>query len=382
MRAIDRINSGIHSLMIRRVLRHYNKKMDDIFRRRPDLAKPVDPEITRKHLELYGRLGLPCNDKWLRLFCNVSGIVDHRYVGEDLFFARIERVLNDCNRSSGEAEDKNEYSLFIDPKYQPRFVLRFIRGSFFDEGYGFVSDAEAAKILSSDNGDLIGKVAVASLGGKSISKYVFSNGEYRDKGGSRLTVDFIRANFQSYVIQEKVRQCDFSAQFNPHSANTCRVNTLRCPWDGKTVVVKAGMRFGSGNDVYDNLSSGGMCVSVNAKGELSRYAHNWYKLDAWTRHPLTDVEFGGQVHPFFGKMCEVACKYAAIMPNFNLLSWDFLADENGDVRILEINETSQSHDWQQYDFGPFFGEYTEKVIDWCATHLRYDRFVHLRTWYA
>ena len=65
----------------------------------------------------------------------------------------------------------------------------------------------------------------------------------------------------------------------------------------------------------------------------------------------------------------------------NMLSWDMLADKNGDVKILEVNATSQSHDWLQFDFGALFGDYTEQVVDWCATHLDYDRFEHLRTWY-
>lgn len=382
MTLADRINNALHPLLVRHVLRSYNRRIGRAEVRHPELFRPVDASVTQAHLALYGRLGLPCSDKWLRLFCNLSGVVDHRYLPEDLFFARIERILNDCNRAGSEAEDKNQYSLFIDKKYQPRFVLRFIRGSFFDEDYRFVDDNRAEGILQSSQGDLIGKESVSSYGGHGIRLFRFENGCYADDSGVRLCVAWIRQNFISYVLQERIEQCDFSARFNPSSANTCRIVTVRCPWDGRTVVIKAGMRFGVSKEVYDNLSSGGVCVPLGPAGELSAVARNWYKLDTWETHPSSGIRFGGQKHPFYGKMAEVACEMAARMPNFNLLSWDFLADKSGDVKILEVNETSQGCDWLQYDFGPFFGEVTEPVVDWCATHLKYDVYRHFRSWWT
>ena len=93
------------------------------------------------------------------------------------------------------------------------------------------------------------------------------------------------------------------------------------------------------------------------------------------------IQFKGQVHPYFGKMKELACKYAARVHNMNMLSWDMLADKDGNIKILEVNAASQSHDWLQFDFGALFGEYTEQVVDWCSEHLDFDRFKHFRTWY-
>lgn len=381
MKLTDKFNRLVHPSMIRYVCRSYNKKMAWCEKRHPELFKPIDAEITRKHLELWGRLRLPCSDKWLRFLTNISGIADYRYAPEDLIFARVERILNDCERGGREAEDKNQFDLYVDLKDQPKTFLRYIRGTFYDEEHNFVSETTAADILKKNIGDLIGKVCVNSLGGHGISSFTYRDGGYISSHGETLSVDWIKASAHSYILQEKINQCDFSAQFNQSSANSCKLVTLRCPWDGRIFVVKAGMRFGVTSEVFDNLSSGGVSVAVSLDGRLSKCAHNWYKADSFLEHPTSHIKFEGQKHPHFEKMKELACKYAAKVHNMNMLSWDMIADINGDVKILEVNATSQSHDWLQFDFGSLFGDYTEQVVDWCASHQKFDSFNHFRTWY-
>lgn len=47
---------------------------------------------------------------------------------------------------------------------------------------------------------------------------------------------------------------------------TCRITTLRCPWNGEIVVSKAAMRIGIKESIVDNLTSGGLAVSLNDSG--------------------------------------------------------------------------------------------------------------------
>lgn len=377
----DRFNAWFHPIMTKRVARFYNKKMDLIRKQCPALFKPVDAEATRKHLELWGRLGLPVNDKWLRFLSNVSGIVDYTYCPDDMYYAIVERVMNTCEWGVGGTSDKNMLSMLIDEQDAPRLVMRYMRGRFCDLHYKTLTETEARAILSADHGVLIGKV-VDNSGGHGVSAYYYENGKYVDKKGVELTLERIKSISSSYLIQERIEQCDFSAQFNPASANTCRVITLRCPWNGKTRVTAAGMRFGVTDAVIDNMSQGGICVPVAPDGRLGAKAvPNWYGGVPVTKHPTSGIVFGGQVHPFFKKMSEVACKYSARSPYMNILSWDMVADKNGDIKILELNPAGQGVDWPQFDFGSLFGEDTEAVVDWCARHKNLNTFSHFRTWY-
>ena len=182
--------------MIKYVCRSYNRKIKWCQKRHPELFADVDSDVVRKHLNLWGRLGLPCSDKWLRFFSNISGIVDYRYAPEDLVFARVERILNDCERGGREAEDKNQFDLYVDLKDQPRTILRYIRGTFYDEAHRFVSETQARSLLAQDHGDLIGKVCVNSLGGHGISAFKHCNGRYVSSNGDVLTL----ANINLQVI--------------------------------------------------------------------------------------------------------------------------------------------------------------------------------------
>lgn len=382
MRISEKINRGLHPLMVHRVCRKYRRKMNLVAKWHPELFKPIDPTVVTRHKELWGRLGLGCTDGWVTWLSNISGKLDYRYCPEDLLYGRVERVLNDCERAGFGCEDKNQFFLYVPHELQAKTYLRFVRGAFYDEDFHWISERSAQSVIEQDHGDLIGKVCVNSLGGHGISKFSFANGSYSGKGCERLTTEWIKNVADSYVLQEKVEQCDFSAQFNPHSANSCKIVTLRCPWSGEIKVVKAGMRFGQTTSVFDNLSSGGVsvCVDVNT-GALSPVAYNWYHCDPYPKHPLTGVAFAGAVHPHWPAMKTAAIKYAANVPDMNMLSWDMLVDKDGAVKILEVNATSQSSDWLQFDFGSLFAEETENVIDWCASHLQYDVFKHIRTFY-
>lgn len=375
----DKLNDMLHPIIVKHVMRAYNKKVEGKFRERPELARPVDAETTRKHLELFSRLGYPCSDKWLRLYSNLTGLVDYTYLPEDLYFACIERVLNDCNRAGFEAEDKNQISVFVDKKYLPKIPLRFIRGYFMDEDYKFLLDTQVDKLLKTNHGDLIGKVAVASLGGQGVSCFKFIDGKYVNDRGVVLTSSWIRDNQISYVLQEKVKQCEFGAKFNPHSANTCRITTLRCPWDGQIVVTKAAMRMGVTETAVDNMASGGIGVGLGPNGELGEMAFSWLGMKRFDIHPTSGVVFKGEIHPYYKKMCDVVIDLAAKIPNYNLLSWDVIADVNGDIKIIEVNQIGQGTDIHQFAFGSFFGKYTEQVVDWVAAHKKYDYFKHFRT---
>lgn len=377
----DRFNAWFHPIMIKRVAKFYNKKMALIEKQRPDLFKPVDAEVTRKHLALWGRLGLSAGDRWLRFLSNVSGIIDYTYCPDDMYYAVIERVINTSDWGVGGMSDKNTMALYVAAEDSPHNYLRYMRGRFCDQEYRTLSEKDVADILSADHGDLIGKVVDAS-GGKGVTAYRFENGRYVTKNGEVLTADRIRGFGSSYMLQERIQQCAFSAQFNPASCNTCRIITFRRPWDGKTRVAAAGMRFGVSDAVIDNMSQGGMCVAVSARGELGRIAAtNWYKGEPVMKHPGSGIVFGGQVHPYFKKMDELACKYAEKNPYMNILSWDMIADKDGKIKILEVNPAGQGIDWPQFDFGSLFGEDTEELVDWCVRHQDLNRYAHFRTWY-
>lgn len=379
MRLIDAINTFIRQMVEFRIIYMYNKKIDFVFKNRPDLLAPVPNDVRAKHLELYGRLGLHCNDKWLRMYSNLSGIVDYRYIPESLFASRIERVLNDCDCSNHEYEDKNMIEKLIDKEYLPKTYIRFIRGCFFDEEYNYLSPSDVNEFLSKDHGNLIGKIASDSCGGKGVIEYTYGGSRYSSKKVPYLNADWIKRNTTYYCIQRKLKQCDFTAQFNPASINTCRMITFRCPWDGKVVLLKSFLRLGASDSVVDNLSSGGVSVALDKDGFLDNSAYTYRDRKRVLEHPTSKIRFEGLQHPYYKEMSTSVLKLALSIPNHNIISWDVIADSEGKVKIIEVNLTAQNPDICQNAGGPLFGEYTEQVVDWVVNREDYAKFKHFRT---
>lgn len=378
MRLSEKINSCVHKLMIQYVLHQYYKKSRKVEKKHPGLFKPVDPILSQKHKALWSKLGVKSGDRWLRLHVNLTGIEDHTFCPEDIFFSRIERFLNDCNAAGMGVEDKNELWRYIPAGAEPNVILRYVRGSFFDADARWISEEKAEALLNAIKDDVVGKPCRAS-GGSGVRCFKWIDGKHLDEG-IVLSAKWIKQQGESYVVQERIVQDEFSASFNASSINTVRMMTLRCPWNGEIVVCRSMMRMGVSDAVIDNMMKGGLCVCVGDKGQLGKYAYD-YDGKRFTEHPVSKRTFEGLSHPGYFKMVELAKHVAAQISYYNLLSFDFVPREDGTICIVEINATSQGITQLQYDFGGLFGEHTEQLVDWCAKHQGLDEFKHFRTWF-
>lgn len=380
MKLTDHINSSVHPWFVRYVLRAYRKKIKRVEQEHPELFKSVSADLVQKHKELWERVGLPCSDRWLLLHVNLTGIQDYRFCPEDIFFARIERVLCPSEMAGRCIEDKNFLNSFLDKNLLPETLIRYMQGSFFNNDYNWISEEDVDRTLRQNHGELVVKPCIASSGGHGVELVRFDNGEYLLNGVALTAACIKHVGGLSYALQKRIKSDPFSSSFNPPSANTCRMMTLRCPWDGKVVVLKTMMRLGVADAVVDNMMKGGLCVNIGADGCFSKYGYD-YNGARHICHPGSGIKFEGLQHPFYRKMEHLAISVATRIPYYHLLSFDLIPDVNEQIKIVEINATSQGITQMQYDHGGLFGEHTEKVVDWCVNHLEFDEFKHFRTFY-
>lgn len=358
-------NDRVHRLMLAYVMRQYHKKSTLVEKQHPELFRTVKPELSQRHRELWSRLGVKSGDRWLRLHVNLTGIEDYTFCPEDVFFARIERIMNDCDEAGHGPDDKSALFRFVPKENRPDTVLRYVRGNFFDGDNVWLGRDEAARILK---GEFVGKPCRSS-GGNGVSLRNDLSPEWIERNGG-----------DAYEVQQRINQCKFTAQFNNSSVNTIRMMTMRCPWNGEIVVCRSMLRMGVSDAVIDNMMKGGLCVCVGDRGQLGKYAYD-YDGKRFESHPVSGCRFEGMVHPGYQKMIETAKDIHSRILSYNLLSFDLVQRDDGSICVIEINATSQGITQLQYDFGGLFGEYTEQVVEWCANHLELDRFSHFRTWY-
>ena len=379
MKKSDRINIWIHSVFRRYVLNAYRRKSKRVELVHPDLFSPVSRELVKTHKRLWERLGVPCTDRWLRLHVNLTGIEDYRFCPEDVYFARIERIMCPTEMAGQGIEDKNCLDAFLGKGLFPETIVRYMRGSFYDSDYNWLDDARVNRILVEDHGDLVIKPCMSS-GGNGVERVCFQHKGY-PVGSGFLDAAYIRKiGGESFAVQKKLVSDDFSAGFNAASANTCRMMMMRCPWNGEVVVLRTMMRLGTSDAIVDNMMKGGLCVCIDAQGRFGKYGYD-YNGRRFEVHPTSSIRFAGLIHPAYMDMVHTAKEIMQKIPYYHLLSFDLLPDQTGQIRIVEINASSQGITQLQYDFGGLFGEYTERMVDWCVEHGELDTFKHFRTWY-
>jgi len=378
MKLTDRINAKLHELMRRRVDGFYRREIDLAQKMHPECFSEIPKAILDEHFNIWKPWDNKISDGWVLLLSTVTGTPDARFVPSTVYYGKLERILNNCNYSGYGVEQKNLMSFFVPIDSRAFCVLRYERGVFFDDEFRLIDERVASQMLSDYAGDLVGKIATDSSGGHSVE--LFRNKSGKKVGVSHeLTIDWIKSHTNSYVVQECLRQHPSMAEFNHASINTCRIMTLRKPWNATVSVVSSMLRIGSSDSIVDNISSGGVSVGVKTGGNLTACGFD-STYGIVNCHPVSKMKFSGYVVPGYDSMCALAVKIASRIPDFNLLGFDIMLRDDGRPCIVEINTTSLCAIEVQQS-GPMFGNDTQTLLDWCNEYKYLDTFKHLRTWY-
>lgn len=369
MKLTDRINSWIHPWMLKYLRMQYRRKLALYRSRHPEAFKSASNQHRQAHIKLWSRLVREVNCDWLDLYYGISRSQDARFIPEDIFYGVIERCLNNCNASGAFVEDKNDVCFYIPKEFQPKCIARYDRGVWFDNDFTPTSRVHAQELIRQHGGMMVGKPSMGSSGGANVRLWESSS----------VDLGYIEREFEGYLLQEVLKQEPKVASINPNSLNTCRIMTFRRPWSGETSAIAGMLRLGCGNGIADNLALGGVSCDVDENGALAEYAVD-HDFGKFTEHPVSHQKFVGFIVPHYREMCEAACKIAAKVPGYNLLSFDMITRSDLTPCVVEINSTSMTLA-QLQTVRPLFGDETEQLIDWCAAHMKLDMFKHIRTWY-
>ncbi len=142
----------------------------------------------------------------------------------------------------------------------------------------------------------------------------------------------------SYIHQEVVIQHSEVSMIHNKSINTIRLETFIDKKD-KIHFLGAYMRFGSGDSVVDNISSGGFFVPVNIeKGKLFKKALTGMVKGAKIsdKHPDSGFVFKDFKIPYFDEVLILVKHAASLFPGY-IQGWDVAITDNGPI-IIEGND--------------------------------------------
>lgn len=306
-------------------------------------------KLTRKEKKsvknFWNSYGKKVSSDWCAYFSYGNGIVDPRYLPKGLYRSEIGQRLGVAY-----IDDKNMYNILYDTK-QPKTIARVQNGVFQSESYNIISLDEVVRRCR-ESKNIIIKVSRDSSCGKGI---FFWDDRKTDKDLIALLQEH-----KNLIIQEIVKQHAFLSSIHPESLNTLRIVTLIV--DGKAVLLRSLLRMGRNNSKVDNFSAGGIICAIDENGLLhdKGVQCNQEILD---RHPNGFV-FSGKSVPSFDKVVNDAKRLHERMSQFKVVHWDYSISEEGEPVSIETNLPLGQMDMHQLNTGPFFGEYTERVLDY------------------
>lgn len=329
------------------------------------LNTSLTQEEKYKIKRLWGDIIPNIDDGYLsyRIFKQIYGF-DERFIPARYFYPHIMWRLNNKDATST-LSHKGMLPIYFRNILQPKIVINCINRNIFDSQNHPISIGDAIKYMLSRGGQVIVKPSIDSSSGKNVRIIDI------DKDGNSI-VDLLKLYGDNYVVQELVEQSQTTAQLNPTSLQTLRINTLFI--NGHCTAVKNVLRCGGVGKIVDNLNAGGFMVGIHSDGRLNEFG---YSLDGKVHthtngHRLKDI-----VLPNFNNVIKTAIQaHIENIPNCSLVGWDFSLNKNNEAVLIEANLKNPSCFGTQLCGSPMFGERTKEVIDYVKDHIDNSRLFY------
>lgn len=183
------------------------------------------------------------------------------------------------------------------------------------------------------------------------------------KNNIETTLDDITNIFTSnrYLIQEFIKQNSKMAMLHERSINSIRLITVRELNTNNIIVLPSILRIGTGDNVVDNTSQGGIAVGFDLNtGQLHKYG--FYKPEYGlkvSQHPDSKVIFEDFYIPYIKEAIEQAKRFHSLLNDIHSIGWDIAIGENGPVFIegndnWEINGPQIGNHGLKEEFNKYF----------------------------
>jgi hypothetical protein len=324
-------------------------------------------DVSRKYKELWKKSGYKADKSWLKMYGNICGDWDYRFIPESIYYLVAEPCLN--NKSFSKSfSDKNLYSLFLKGFNRPETIVSNIEDVFYDAELVLSDDARTKEAMLSQS-QIIIKPATDSGGGKDVTLWSVKGDKLISGYGEAIPAEELLKRYKrNFVIQKVIEQHPFYKRFNSSSVNTVRILTYRSPADEKIHILHTVFRVGSKDSITDNQASGGFACGVTDDGRLTGFAVD-KKGNRYSEVNSIILEKGLKLEGY-DELSATAIKAASRFYYSRLLGFDLCIDKDNQVIIIEVNNMNNEINFFQMIEGPLFGEFTEEVAEWCGKHKR------------
>lgn len=327
---------------------------------RADLKKHVKtnkdgefPELTRGEQEeiasFWKKYGISLSSyEWHQYYYGKSGIKDPRFVPDDVFHRLIRPHMNDVGLAAAWS-DKAYTDWVVRDVHTVCSVVRCVNGRLLDGDFKLIDTKTAGRIMNLYD-FLVIKPTMYTDTGKNV---MLLNAPFKIE-------EILKQYGKFFVVQLPMKQHPDLAKLNESSVNTIRIDTVL--FDQKAHATSAFIKVGQPGQFADN-GGGEKRIFIGIRdGKFTDFAFD-HDCNKFYTIP-SGYEFAGKKVPFFQEMCAAVEKAHSYIPHFGLAFWDVSVDQNGEPTIVEMNLRYPDSYVPQVGSGPFFGNYTEEVLDY------------------
>ena len=318
----------------------------------------------------WGKFGVRLNDySWHQMYYSITGIHDPRFIPHNFADSVIYPYLNNRERAVAWV-DKNYFARFLPMIRFPEVLGQKINKRYYDSDHQCYAAQDYRKFcdhvfrdLGNDTSFIIKKTSDTSQG-KGVRR--IDAKEISDV----ISIVDAYGELDDFIIQRVVKQHAFFEQFNKSSVNIVRITTIRIGSEIHAIApcIRFGIEGSSTDVAYVDGEEIINAIGVNDDGTVSDYS----------------ITLAGQKNPFNGEIRTVPkwndmlniCKQGhEYLEQFDIVAWDMTVDEDENVICIEYNLNSPGSIVYQMAHGPFFGEDTERVLDFLKDDINRKRYL-------
>lgn len=236
---------------------------------------------------------------------------------------------------------------------QPKTVATCLSGGrLYDNDYNPITLSKVKQRLSS--GRLIIKPAYDSSMGREVRMLNIND--------SSDFNNIIKSYGYNFIIQEVVRQSEFTGSLNSTSLNCMRITSINL--NNKISIENMVIKIGAKGQVVDNIGhgSGGLMIGLDSNGTLSDFGFRVNGTKVSECH--YGNHFGGHRIPNFSDVQELAIRCHSMIPSMGIVGWDIALDNDNKPVLIEANSYWPGITIEQIADGPIFGERTQELIEY------------------
>ncbi len=321
----------------------------------PEYGRPCNPALEAEHRCYWAELEKRVNILTLRVCSAISGETNPRIVPEEVYHVDIEPSLN-RQRMAEFLAHKSAYERWFQGGAFVVAHLHNVDGCFFGPDFRPIAKDDVGRLLDKLSFPVVFKPNMGTIGGKDVFL-----------PATREELVSLMKGGQDYIIQPRMEQDEFFGRFNRAGLNTLRVCLYRSVQTEEIHVLNVALRMGIGGSL-DNETAGGIVCFVQSDGSLNNYAvdKNGQKF---LSHPDSGIAFSPIDRiPDFEGLKDLARSVARDLFLIRVTSLDMFKDAKGQWRVLEVNLFGQTIRFSQYGGEPFFGRFTDEVLEYCCAN--------------